>query len=135
MGVLSNPRHEKVAQELARFKSPVEASQAAGYPPGTSFAANARKRTQRPDIRRRVKEIQTVSGVIAAGDSAWIQRKLVEIAEIPLNDEEVRPTDQIAALNLLAKIIGAMAPEKHEHTLNGLGTRIDAAIQRSKAGR
>jgi hypothetical protein len=116
--VLRNPKHEKVAQELAKFKSPVEASQAAGYPPGSSFAANARKRVQRPDIRARVKEIQTISGVVAAADSAYIQRKLIEMTEVPLVPDHVRPSDQLKALELLGKIIDVFAPEKVKATLN-----------------
>jgi hypothetical protein len=118
MGVLSNPRHEKVAQELARFKSPVEASQAAGYPPGTSFAPNARRRAQQPNIRRRVKEIQTVSGVMAAADSAYIQRKLIEMTEVPLDQDQLRPTDQLKALEMLGRIIDVFAPEKIKADLN-----------------
>jgi hypothetical protein len=118
MGVLNNPKHEKVAQELAKFKSPVEASQAAGYPPGSSFAANARKRVQRPDIRARVKEIQTVSGVMAAADSAYIQRKLIEMTEIPLDEEQVNPAVQLKALEMLGRIIDVFAPEKIKAELN-----------------
>ena len=113
---LSNPRLEKVAQELAKFKSPVEASKAAGYRPGSSFDSNARKRAQHPDVRARIAYLQTVSGVVSAADSAFIQRKLVEIANVPLDSEQVKPSDQIAALGLLAKVIGAIAPTKSEVT-------------------
>lgn len=130
MGVLSEPRLELLAQGLARGKTVIEASQAAGYKPGSSFASNARKRANRKDVKARVLELQTVSGVVAAADSASLQRKLLEIIDVPLVPDDVRTADRIAAMTLLAKIIGAMAPEKHDHTLTGLGERLDRAIQR-----
>lgn len=132
MGVLSDRRLEIVAQELARGKSPAEASVAAAYKPGTSFKHNARKRACRPDVKARVLELQRISGVVAAADSAYIQRKLIEITEA-VPKMAIRPSDQIAALTLLARIIGALAPEKHDHTLNGLGDRLDAALARAAA--
>jgi len=57
MPVLPNARHEIVAQELAAGRSMVEASRVAGYPDGSSFASNARKRAQRADIRARTAEL------------------------------------------------------------------------------
>lgn len=131
MGVLPDRKLEKVAQELARFKSPTEASEAAGYKAGTSFGPNARKRACRPDVKARVLELQRISGVVAAADSAYIQRKLMEITEVPVAKSAIKPSDQIAALTLLAKIVGAMAPEKHDHTLDGLGERLSAALARA----
>jgi len=59
MPVLRNARHEIVAQELAAGKTAVEASRIAGYPDGSSFAPNARRRIQRADIRARIAELLT----------------------------------------------------------------------------
>lgn len=70
-------RLEVVAQAIAAGKSPVEASEAAGYPKGSSFAANARKRAQRADVRARVREIQA----IGAERAAVTTESLIEEAE------------------------------------------------------
>jgi hypothetical protein len=71
MPVLRNPRPEVVAQELAAGRSTAEASHEAGYPAGSSFSSNARKRAQRPGIRARVAEIQTRGAELAAIEAAW----------------------------------------------------------------
>jgi hypothetical protein len=44
--------------------------------PGTSFADNARKRANRPDIKDRVIEIATVTGVAETMTTAYLQRRL-----------------------------------------------------------
>lgn len=131
MPPLRDPAHERVAQALAAMKTPVQASREAGYKDGTSFAPNARKRAQRKDIRARVAELQAKEADLVSINAEWIRRETALVAGVELTSSQIKATDKIAALNLLAKMTpGALAPEKHEHTLNGLGSRIDAAIQR-----
>lgn len=70
--MLRNPQHQKVALALFAGNSPEEASTAAGYPvKASSFAANARKRSQREDIRAEVARMH-----------AEANAKDVELAEI-----------------------------------------------------
>jgi len=118
------------------MKTPVQASREAGYKDGTSFAPNARKRAQRKDIRARVAEIQAKEADLVSINAEWIRRSAAEVAGVKINDDQIKASDKIAALNLLAKMTpGALAPEKHEHTLNELGSRIDAAIQRVRTAK
>ncbi|HEY6701061.1 MAG TPA: terminase small subunit [Pseudolabrys sp.] len=55
MGILTNPRHELFAQELAKGKSATEAYAGAGYKP---CRQNAARLTTNDDIRARLAEIQ-----------------------------------------------------------------------------
>jgi hypothetical protein len=75
MPVLRKPKHEIVAQALAAGRSPVEASREAGYPDGSSFAPNARKRAQHPRIRQRVTELQERGAALAAIVAGWKEAK------------------------------------------------------------
>ena len=56
MSVLSNPKHELTAQELAKGKTQVEAIEAAGYSPHRS---NASRLIANDNIKSRVQELQT----------------------------------------------------------------------------
>lgn len=134
MGVLNEPRLERLAQELARGKTVVEASQLAGYKPGSSFSSNARKRANRKDVKARVLELQTISGVLAAADAAHLERKALEIIEVPLDPESVSPADRIKAMDFIAKIKGFYAPEKHDHSFVNHGDKLDAALKRLAGG-
>lgn len=60
MPVLSNPRHERFAQAIARGKSQNDAYKACGYEAGTSAAnvhSNAGKLARRPQVAERITEL------------------------------------------------------------------------------
>lgn len=133
MPVLGNPRHERVAQLLAAGCSAEDASAQAGFnAAASSFAANARKRAQRPDIRERRKELQgQVADKIIEVTAEWLQRNVAVIAGVKPEADDIKPSDIIAANKLLAQMIGALAPEKHDVTFSDLGKRLDDAIRRA----
>jgi hypothetical protein len=54
----SKSRLVMFARELASGKKPRDAAVAVGYPPGTSFDANAYKRARREDVKRMVAEFK-----------------------------------------------------------------------------
>jgi|SRR5581483_5392304 len=116
----SKARLEVFAQALAAGHSPVEAARAAKYPNGSSFAANARKRAQRKDVKARVAELTkpALDKVAAAIEAnvAWASRHLVDVAEKAFKEGDAKIPDGIRAIDLLAKLHGWLAPEKHEHT-------------------
>jgi hypothetical protein len=113
MAALRDRRHEKVAQLLAVMTDYEEASRQAGYKNGSSFRANARKRSHRPDIKARVAELQAKEADLVSIDAAWIMREAAEVAGVKLADDQVKASDKIAALNLLAKMIPcALVPQK-----------------------
>lgn len=97
MPALTNRRHEIVAQELAVGKHYEEASRAPGddgkpvYDPNaSSYKANARKRAQHPDIRRRVAELQALGAARAEEGIGvtleYVLAKLAAIAEYNIDD-------------------------------------------------
>jgi hypothetical protein len=134
MAPLRNPRHEKVAQELALMHDAYAASLAAGYDPTKSaFKPNARKRANRKDVQARKAQILAKEADLVSLDAAWIQRRLVEICKVELGVDRIKTSDQIAGLTLLAKMIGALAPELHDVLLVGLGDRLNAARARLPA--
>ena len=63
MGELSNPRHERFAQELAAGNSADAAYEAAGY---RKHRGNAARLSANEHIKNRVKEIQAVGAERAA---------------------------------------------------------------------
>lgn len=94
MGVLGNPQHEKFAQEFHRLvwigTKPSEARLSAYKDAGfqtqddTFAAANARKLTQRGEVRARLKELSENSEFLSCTDAAWAQRKLKALVECNL---------------------------------------------------
>ena len=72
MSRLLDRRHEHVAQLLFAGKTAEEASRGAGYPDGTSFRANAKKRAGKKDIKARVAELQDRAAEAAEVDKTFI---------------------------------------------------------------
>jgi len=84
----SRVRLEVFAQALATGKTPVEAAEAAGYPKGSSFANNARKRASRKDVKEIVAELQKpVKEKLAKTIEAnfeWATKQLLEVGNLPI---------------------------------------------------
>ncbi len=115
MPVIRNPKHEKVAQLLASLKSPEEAAREAGYPNGSSFKANARRLSHHPAIRERMRELQATEAAFVTVDVAWIKRKTAEVAGVEIAPHDIKASDKMSALNLLAKMTpGALVPTQTE---------------------
>lgn len=109
MPVLSNPKHELFAQELASGKTADEAYQNAGYAPNDGNCIRLKGNER---VAARVSELQ---GAIAdavveatAIDRTVILRELGKIGLAGLNDEHVSPNVKRAALVDYAKIEGWM---------------------------
>lgn len=134
MPVLANAQHERVAQLLATGCSAEDASAQAGFNvKASSFAPNARKRAQRPDIRERVKELQgQVADRLIDITVEWIEQKLAKIADVELERKDIKASDVIAALREIGKIRGMYAPEKQDVTFHDLAGRLDNAIKRTR---
>ena len=122
---LSDPKLEKFAQALAsniaaglpRGTAAQDAAEVAGYR-GTSRAANARKRSRRADVKKRVAELfaaaqQRADSPLAA-TIEWATRKLVSIIAVDLGVDAITVSDQLMALKQLAELNGWKAPEKAE---------------------
>jgi hypothetical protein len=105
----SKAQLERFAHGIAANLSPVEAAKAAGYPPGSSFVANAKKRAQRADVKELVTTLRAPH--LAKVDEAigvsveWATRHLKEVADLALPGE---PTvaDGLRAIDLTSKLHG-----------------------------
>lgn len=135
MPILSNPKHEVFAQELAKGKTQIEAHGLAGYKPHRSTAAQL---ARNPNISARVTELlaerekahsqATAIAVERAGlTKEWIIARLVDNAERALQAQPARDAEGNAigdfkyegsvanrALELLGKELG-MFKERIEH--------------------
>lgn len=95
MGVLGNPQHEKFAQEFHRLvwigtkpsEARLTAYKDAGFQTQNDVfaAANARKLTQRAEVKQRLNELSENSEFLACTDAAWAQRKLKALVELKLS--------------------------------------------------
>lgn len=138
MAGLSNPRHERFAQELANGKTAEEAHRIAGFKPNRGNAATLK---QNQSILYRVAEIlaereaihgqATAEAIKSAGLSKeWVIERLIQNVErsmqaTPPIGEDGKPTGDYQyqgsvankALELLGKELGMfVAVSKHEHT-------------------
>ena len=133
-------QHERLALALALNHKPVDAARMAGYKgTGKTFAANARKACNRPDVKARVAQLRA-PGLAKAKQKIdigieWATQKLATMANQEIDADGLKATDQIAALKLLAQMHGWLAPEKVEHSLNGHADRLDRALARARAAR
>jgi hypothetical protein len=119
----SRVRLEVFAQALATGKTPEEAAKAAGYPKGSCFANNARKRASRKDVKAMVAELQKpVKEKLAKkieANFAWATEKLMSIANAKLDPWNIKASNKIRAIELLAKMHGWNAPENQNLNAKG----------------
>jgi hypothetical protein len=99
-------RSETFAQALATGVPTVEAAKLAGYPQGSQFAASARKRARRKDVKAMVAELQKpvkekLAKTIEA-NFAWATEKLQSIGDAPIDPWSIKPADKIRAIEALA---------------------------------
>lgn len=78
MSVLSNPKHEKFSQELAKGKSQSEAYETAGYKPDSGAASRL---SGNVSIQSRVAEIMERGAIRAEVSVASITERLIRISE------------------------------------------------------
>lgn len=104
MGALSNPRHERFAQELAKGKSAAEAYVEAGY---SANEGNCIRLKGNERVQERVAELQERAAIRAEISVADITDRLLKIAEKAERSEEA-PMLQAARASLMdaAKLNG-----------------------------
>jgi len=110
---LRNPKYEIVAQELARGRTQIEASLAAGYPSGGSaFAANCRQRANYPPIKARVAALRAAALEKVEMDIGGLVKALWDMATRPPYKERVTTPDRLRAIDMLLRMGGHYAPTK-----------------------
>jgi hypothetical protein len=75
---------------------------------------NAKRNPRRDDAVREIAWIKTALGPNRTVSIAWLMERLTEVAGVPLNPAEVRTSDKLRAIELIAIVRGYFAPEKRE---------------------
>lgn len=110
MPALSNAKHERFAQELARGRTQAEAYAAAGYKPDDG---NAARLTGNDRIAARVAEIQERSAVRTEITVASITQRLLAIADLGELKPENPAMLAVARASLMdAAKLNGLAPDK-----------------------
>lgn len=130
MGVLKNPKHEMVAQELAAMRSAEEASATADYDTAaSSFAPNARKRAQRKDIRARVIEIQSAAAERAGITAEYLLGKLDDYIQYNLDDYLTKRDKKgqrfVDISNVPRALLGRLAKVRQHISQRSVSTTIE----------
>jgi len=103
MPVLTNPKHERFAQELAKGKSASEAYVAAGYRESRSAASRL---STNVNVAQRVAELQerAADGVVLTRQ--WVIEQLIDNVSKAKSGEKLDGATANRALELLGKELG-----------------------------
>jgi hypothetical protein len=137
MPVLSNPKHERFAQELAKGKTQAEAYEIAGY---VASEPNASRLTSNDKVKARVAEIMERGALRAEVTIASITERLIRISDAgeALKDASGLSVARQAAMDA-AKLHGLIVDKKEtgkpgefsrmdEHELDDFIAREKAAL-------
>lgn len=139
MPALTNPRHERFVQELAKGKSQDEAYELAGFKPDRG---NAARLTANDSIRTRLAELQERAAIKTEMTVASVTERLLSIAtKAEALSEAAGLSVARAAMMDAAKLNGLVIDRKEVRTgdLDGLNAterqRLREAVQRELDGR
>jgi hypothetical protein len=109
----SKSRLVMFARELASGKKPREAAVAVGYPPGTSFDANAYKRARRADVKRMVAEFRAPIAEKFDITLEWLVAENLELYR------EAKAAGQIREAGERLKELGVLSGKRVERSERG----------------
>jgi phage terminase small subunit len=110
---LSNPKHERFAQELFKGKTADEAYQNAGYQPSRKNASRLRTKE---DIQRRIAEYQSASSMRVEVTVASLLQEAAEIQQAA--KEAGQHSAAVAALTAKAKLAGLWVEKSENENVN-----------------
>jgi hypothetical protein len=103
----------KFARELAAGNKPREAAIAAGYPPGSSFDSNARKRAGRADVKRMVAELKAPIADKLEITLTWLIEENLQLYR------EAKASGQIRDARESLKELGVLSGKRVERSEHG----------------
>jgi hypothetical protein len=109
----SKSRLVMFARELASGKKPHEAAVAVGYPPGTSFDANAYKRARRADVKRMVAEFRAPIAEKLNITLEWLVEENLQLYRL------ARASGQIRDARESLKELGVLSGKRVERSERG----------------
>lgn len=107
MPILSNPRHERFAQELAKGSTAENAYIEAGFKPSRPHASRL---ATNGNISTRVAEIQSRAASAVGISKEWVIEQLVEHAKLAREAGDFAPANK--AVELLGKELGMFIDRK-----------------------
>jgi phage terminase small subunit len=110
MPILTNPKYERFAQELARGKTAEEAYQDAGY---KAHRQNAHRLMTNDDVRRRVSELQSRASDGLVITLQWLVEKAEEARSLAMAN------GQTSAAVAAIKELGVLSGKRVERSENG----------------
>lgn len=113
MAALSNQRHERFAQELAKGKSASEAYIEAGYEESRSAASRL---SANVNVQQRVAELKERAAANVVVTREWVLEQLVDNAAKAKAAGDFGPSNQ--ALNLVGKEIGMFVDRSESVNIN-----------------
>jgi hypothetical protein len=125
MAILTNPRHERFAQELAKGKSATEAYALAGYAPNDGNCIRLKGNER---VIERVAELQQRGAERAVVTVESLIEEAGTIQEAALHDGQYGPA--VSALTAKAKLAGHWVERKEDVTVRRHLEQIDADIAR-----
>jgi hypothetical protein len=112
MPALSNARHERFAQELAKGKSATEAMKDAGF----SDPRNSTRLTKNDEISARVAELKERAAASVSISREWVIEQLVDNAAKAKLAGDIGPSNQ--ALQLIGKELGMFVDRSENVNIN-----------------
>lgn len=129
MPILSNARHERFAQEIAKGKSQAEAYANAGYEPSEP---NASRLTRNDKVQARVAELQGRTAIRAEVTAASLIAEAEEVRQKAMEAGQFAPA--IAAIKEKGVLAGVRI-EKRENTNRSLTSMTDEELEAIASGR
>lgn len=131
MPVLTNPKHERFAQELAKGKSATEAMEAAGY----GDPRNSTRLTKNDEIRKRVDELQGNAAEKAELSRAWVLEHLMHNALVAVGAKKIKLTVKHRGDDLPVDVeVNMRDATAANRALELLGRECGMFIERSEVG-
>lgn len=113
MPILSNPRHERFAQELAKGKPATEAYEAAGFKPNEGNAGRLNRNEQ---VRKRLAELQATSAERAGFTLEGLLDRAERAYELAMKIDE--PNAAINAVKEMGILSGQRVEKRENENTN-----------------
>lgn len=123
MPILSNPRHERFAQELAKGKSASEAYRLAGYSPDDG---NAIRLTGNDKVQTRLRELQRPAVEAAQMTLESLLEELEQARELAMSLEQ--PAAAVSAIKEKGVLSGLRVEKSERKTIGDARTLSDAEL-------
>lgn len=129
MPVLSNPRHERFAQELAKGRTQAQAYAEAGYKPSIQHASRL---ATNGNIQARITELHERAAIRSEVTIASLTAELEEVRDLAIRDGQYAPA--VAAIKEKAVLAGVRVEKSERKNVNAARELSDEELEAAIAG-